>query len=193
MRKAKIFVGALMTILLTAAAAIYYQYSHPKYTWLDVGQGPRIRDIPYRTIDIIDTAGTEGGDLPANYIALTQLIIDVKAHSDAAWSQLRPSLDTTDITQLRRDMRASLDGPWVYTQVSNCQTTSDLFETPTVSCAGKNGVRLYVLSSVNVIDALLNIQDTGHTAAAIKGKAIYLYENSPVIKVEDPQYKIPRG
>lgn len=94
-----------------------------------------------------------------------------------------------DMTSLTLALQSRRDrGAWVYIPVSSCYAPQVLDGVPSVLCDSLNRADVYVGGSDNVREVLLSLQSESKVAA-IKGKAIGLHADTPVIWVNDPALK----
>lgn len=132
----------------------------PKNNWVDLGIGPeKIADIPYRLIDLV---GEE---------------------------RLPPT--NSDMVSLTLSLQSGRGrGTWVYLPIFDCYGPGVTSGVPTVLCGTDSAANgdVYVGGAENIREILLSLKAEGKRAA-IKGKVLGLYANTPVVWVNDPSAK----
>lgn len=125
--------------------------------WIEIGEGPEdYGSIPYRTIN-----------LEAN--------------------EKRPAFPATnpDLTSLTLGLQSGkLRGAWVYIQLFDCYAPNLRDGLPSVKCTSINRSDVIIGGNDSTREMLLSIEKKGKIAA-IKGRAIGLYADHPVVVIKE--------
>jgi len=129
--------------------------------WIDIGEGPEdFSSIPYRTIDLLPNGKKPG--FPRTNPDLTSLTLGLQS--------------------------GKLRDAWVYIQLTRCYAPHLRKELPSVMCTSANGSDVVIVGDDVIRELLLSIEQKGKVAA-IKGRAIGIYADTPVVVVKQDTMK----
>ncbi|MFZ6772422.1 hypothetical protein ACO0LB_06850 [Undibacterium sp. SXout7W] len=125
--------------------------------WIDMGEGPEdLSAIPYRTINLEGV--NQKPDLPRTNPDLVSLTMGLQS--------------------------GKLRGSWVYIQLFDCYAPQLRDGLPSILCKSLNNSEVFIVGNDKIREFLLSIEQKGKIAA-IKGRAIGLYADIPVVLIKD--------